>query len=105
MVNRGVGVGGCDNVLDEYSTGRTELIAVVNMLQIFFYGQKEIGWGAGGDNVLDEYNTGPTELVPNMLHMLSYSQREGSNGVWGCDNILNRSERVNPGAHGTCCRC
>ena len=31
----GVGVGGCDNVLDGYNTRPTELVTVVNMLTCF----------------------------------------------------------------------
>ena len=41
------GVGGCmgvcDNILDEYNTGPTELIVGVNMLHMLSYGQQ--GWG------------------------------------------------------------
>ena len=34
------GVGGCDNVLDEYYTWPTELVAVVNMLHMLSYGHQ-----------------------------------------------------------------
>ena len=73
--------GGCDNVLDEYNKGPTELVAAVNMLHMLSYGQE--GGGGGCDSVLDEFNTGPTELVAvvNMLHMLSYGQQGGGGGV------------------------
>ena len=37
----GWGVGGCDNVLDEYLTWSTELVAVVNMLLLSSGG---VGW-------------------------------------------------------------
>jgi len=53
-------VGG-NNVLDEYFTWPTELVAVVNMLHILSYGHQ--GGSEGGDNVLEEYNTWPRELV------------------------------------------
>ena len=49
------GVGGCDNVLDEYYTWPTELAAVVNVLHMLPYGHQ--GWVGGCDNVLDEYYT------------------------------------------------
>ena len=53
MVNRGGGgcMGVCDNVLDEYNTGPTELVVVVNMLHMFSYGQQGGGgWGVRGNN-------------------------------------------------------
>ena len=70
------GVGGCDNVLDEYYTWPTELVAVVNMLHMLSYGHQGVG---GCDNVLGNYYTWPTELgaVVHMLHMLSYGHRGG----------------------------
>ena len=40
MVNRG-----CDNVLDEYNKGPTELVAEVNMLHMLSYGQQGGGGG------------------------------------------------------------
>ena len=53
LSNRGgrVGLGGCENVLDEYNTGPTELVAFVNMLHMLSYGQQE-GWGVGGWGVI-----------------------------------------------------
>ena len=60
-VIKGSGGWGGNNVLDEYFTWPTELVAVVNMLHILSYGHQ--GGSEGGDNVLEEYNTWPRELV------------------------------------------
>ena len=74
--------GGVWGVINEFNTGRTELVAVVvNMLHMRSYGQQGGGVWVG-EHVLEEYNTGRTKLVAvvNMLHMLSYGQQGG--GVW-----------------------
>ena len=52
------GVGGCDNVLDEYYTWPTELVAVVNMLHMLAYGHQ-----GGAITFLTSIFTWPTELV------------------------------------------
>ena len=41
------GWGGCDNVLDEYNTWPTELVAVVDMLHMLSYGQQGVVGGGG----------------------------------------------------------
>ena len=55
------GVGGCDNVLDEYYTWPTELGAAVNMLHMLSYGHQ----GAGGViTFLTSIIHGPRNLLP-----------------------------------------
>ena len=70
MVSRGLGVGGCDKVLDEYNTGPMELVAIPNMLHMLYYGQQGgWGWGLGGVIAfLNECNTGPAEKNDTNVH-------------------------------------
>ena len=70
----------CDNVLDEYNTGPTELVVVVNMLHMLSYGQQG---GGGWGRVIGFLASITRGAVVNMLHMLSYGQ-QGGWGVHGC---------------------
>ena len=65
----GGGVGGCDNVLEEYYTWPIELVAVVNMLHMLAYGHQ-----GGCDNVLDEYLcVGIMALHYSLLQILQFA--------------------------------
>ena len=57
----GVGVGGCDNVLDGYNTRPTELVTVVNMLTCFLMVN---GGGGGVITFLTSTTHGPGNLLP-----------------------------------------
>ena len=52
-------MGGCDNVLDEYYTWPTELVAVVNMLHMLAYGHQ-----GGAITFLTSILHGPRNLLP-----------------------------------------
>ena len=78
-------MGVCDNVLDEYNTGPTELVVVVNMLHMLSYGQQ----GGGGWGRVIRFLASITRgAVVNMLHMLSYGQQGGGGCMGVCDNVL-----------------
>ena len=64
--------GGADNVLDDFKTGSTELVAVVDMLGV-----------GGADNVLDDFKTGSTGLVA----LLDASRREKKRNGWASDGL------------------
>ena len=60
MLNRG-GLRGADNVFDDFKTGSTELVAVVdNVAHARLCSTGRVG---GAHNVLDDFETGSTELT------------------------------------------
>ena len=60
-------MGVCDNVLDEYNTGPTELVVVVNMLHMFSYGQQ----GGGGWGRVITFLASITRGTRNLLPLLT----------------------------------